>query len=188
MHTYSDIFAMSYITLIWLVIWMSSHVQDLKLSERARAAGTPHVSLPNDKRLMFFSGALILFFILFYMSLYAGIGNDGHMSGYLYSANPHMIQLTAAVAIFSGMLLVIKSRKGLRDLTTREVVFSINAKKENQVRAGAYSCARHPMYLGMLTIAAFSLALFPSIAGAGFLSGIIFCILMKIRIESSSLL
>lgn len=194
MNVSFNLFAALYVSLIWILIWLSSYSQDKALSKAEASEGIVHTNIPTDKRLILFSGLLIVFLTLFYSFIYVEIGVSQYIHSYFFAIHYPLIYLkylyllrtVSLIFIFVGMLLMIKSRTDLKAMTSKEVAFSLNTKQEMQVRTGLYAYIKHPMYLGIILITLFSLILFPTLLGSVLFVGIIFCILMKMRIESAS--
>lgn len=172
MFDYTLILTTVFTSCTWLVIWLHSFKMDKSIKGK----------LPVDARLVFFSSTLIFLISIFYTLMYvqisfalSGLFNLPHSSffGILFSL---------ASTVF-GAYLVIESRLELSNLTSKEIIFSLNTK---QVKTGIYRYMNHPMYVGIMLILIGSLINLPSLINVLIFIPILICLYAKARIEVNS--
>jgi protein-S-isoprenylcysteine O-methyltransferase Ste14 len=96
-------------------------------------------------------------------------------------ASPTNLQLLASGAIMlAGAYLTVRARLAMKNITAREILFSINPAYTS---SGVYKQMSHPMYFGILMILAGSLSVYPSLHAFIVLLGICYCLHKKANLE-----
>jgi protein-S-isoprenylcysteine O-methyltransferase Ste14 len=182
MYTTTDIVLAIGICLVWISVWRHSYTIDRGLLQ---ASG----KRPNDRRLVRYSGGLIVLLTIFYTIIYNRIDISFwglvDSSNFIQSVSLWPIRIFALSSLLIGAVLIMKSREKLGMLTSREVIFALNDDKSKKVHDGVYTNMNHPMYVGIVLVTLSSLILLPTVLGACILLGVYFCLWMKTRVENN---
>lgn len=185
MYTITEILLALCICLIWVLVWRHSYNID-----RGLLSVGDTLSLPNDRRLVMYSGCLIILLTIFYTIIYNRIdisfGGLMDSSDFIHAVSSLPIRIFALSVLLIGAALIMKSREKLSMLTSREVIFALNNIRNKKVYDGVYINMHHPMYVGIVLITLSSLILLPSVLGACILLGVYFCLWMKVVVENNS--
>ncbi len=207
MYTITDIVLSISICLVWISVWKHSYSIDkrlLGLDDKSKGGEKAdikvpedndsvqrHVSLPNDSRLVVYSGGLIFLLTVFYTIIYNRIDISfwGLIDSrdFVNAVSLVPIRIFAVIVLLIGSVLIKKAREKLSMLTSREVIFALNNMQDKKVYDGVYRHMHHPMYVGIILVTLASLVLLPSVLGACILIGGYFCLWMKTVVEKSAI-
>lgn len=161
MQSFQEPIALFILTL-WLGIWLIFFF-----------GGTRKNTLEAHPALLRYSSLTCLLIFVFYSVLFTPALSIG-------VTNTSMQLWASGLFMLMGAYLMISARLAMKNMTAKEVLFSINP---TYATGGIYKHATHPMYLGILMILVGSLSAYPSLPAFIILLGVCYCLYEKANLE-----